>query len=329
MRMIRWARSDDGVNSNAELPPVRILLIDDDEDEFRLLRGAMRDMRSARYELEWIPIFEDALERMRRNSHDLYLVDYNLGGRSGVELIRAARSAGCDRPLIMLTGQGSQTVDEAALDAGATDFVEKGRGSTTVLERAMRYVLSQSASADALRRSLRQVSGLEALGRLLAERGPTPEALEEVVRLIDEEFGLGRSTVYLLDEGIFHLAAARGYQYPAWTIDAASGRLGTLIRSGRSQVVGNLSVDPGARTANDPMELCVPLVADGICLGMLNVAVPDNGETNDQLWQPMRVLGDRLAVALALNRAIGGRSFLVPVSQPGQEHQVPPAPRGD
>jgi DNA-binding response OmpR family regulator len=316
MKMIRWARGDDSATPDSDTPAARVLLIDDDEDEYKLLRSAMRDMRSGRYDLDWTPIFEDAVERMRRNSHDLYIVDYNLGGRSGVEVIRQARALGCERPAIMMTGQGSQTIDEAALEAGATDFVEKGRGSAAVLERAMRYVLSQAATADALRRSLRQVSGLEALGRLLTEQGPTPEALDQVVRLIDEEFGMPRSSLFLIEDGVLYLVAYRGYEMPARAIDANSGRLATLIRSGRSQIVGNISIDPAARTVDDPMELCVPLVAEGTCFGLLNVAVPAQAETNDSFSQPMRVLADRLAVALALNRAIGSRSFLRPVSQP-------------
>jgi len=207
MKMFRGARGDNNSAADPDAPVVRVLLVDDDEDEFTLLRSAMRDMRAARYELEWTPIYEDAVERMRRHTHDLYVVDYNLGGRSGIELIRQARALGCERPAIMLTGQGSQTVDQAALDAGATDFVEKGRGSAAVLERTMRYVLSQAATADALRRSLRQVSGLEALGRLLAEQGPTPEALDQVVRLIDEEFGLPKSSLFLIEDGVLYLAA--------------------------------------------------------------------------------------------------------------------------
>jgi len=313
---------------NPDRTRARVLLIDDDEDEYRMLRSSVRDMRTAVYEIEWMPAFEGALERMQRNSHDLYLVDFNLGGRSGIELIDRARASGCEKPAIMLTGQGSSTVDHAALEAGATDFVEKGRGSFHVLERAMRYALSQAAAADELRRSLRQVSGLESLGRLLAERGPTPEALDEVVRLIDEAFGLPRSTLFLIEGGILYLAASRGYEAPARAIDPASGRLATLIRAGRAQIVGNLSIDPAARSVGDPMELCVPLIAEATCLGILNVALPDDGSTSETLYGPMRVLGDRLAVALALNRAIGGRSLVAPVSQLELERQSQPSSAG-
>ena len=316
MKLARWSRGEAAVVADVSTAAVRLLLVDDDEDEFRLLRAALRDTRDARYEVDWVPTYEMGLARASDSRYDVYLVDYRLGRSSGVDLIRAARAAGCDRPMIMLTGQGSDTVDQAALEAGATDFVEKGRSLGAVLQRTLRYALSQAAVTDALRRSLRQVSGIEALGRLLSDRGPTPDALDEVVRLIDDEFGLPRSTLFLMEDGILRLAAARGYSAPANTIDPRSGRLVTIVTAGRAQVVPNLSVDPSARSANDPLELCVPLLAEGECLGILNVALPDQSELSQEVSGPIRVVADRLAVALALNRAIRGRSFVAPVAPP-------------
>jgi CheY-like chemotaxis protein len=330
MRLARWTRSENGnepastvgthapAKGDATDGVVSVLHIDDDEDEFRLLRAAVRDIRGARYEVEWVSTYDRGLAAMTSNRHDVYLVDYNLAGRSGVELIRAARAAGCDRPMIMLTGQGSDAVDQAALDAGATDFVEKGRAAAGVLQRTLRYALSQAAITDALRRSLRQVSGLEALGRLLSEQGPTPDALDEVVRLIDEDFGLPRSTLFLMEDGLLQLAASRGYAAPVATVDPRSGRLVPMVTAGRAQIVPNLSIDPSDRSPDDPPELCVPLLAEGECLGILNVALPQQNGQSQELTGPIRVIADRLAVALALNRAIRGRSFIAPVTQPGR-----------
>lgn len=62
------------------------------------------------------------------------------------------------------------------------------------------------------------------------------------------------------------------------------------------------------RTADDPMELCLPLIAEGRCLGILNVAF-DEEVSGQDLQRGLYVIADRLAVGIALNRAVRGRSF--------------------
>jgi CheY-like chemotaxis protein len=315
LKLFGLTRSDDRPGAlNVDVARVRLLLIDDDEDEFRLLRSTLGAIRTASYELDWVPSYGAGLERMRSNAYDAYLVDYRLGATSGVELIREARASGCDRPLIMLTGQGAATVDNAALEAGATDFVEKGRSAGPMLERTLRYALSQAEMTGALKRSLRQVSGLEALSRLLSERGPVPDALDEVVRLLDEDFGFERASLYLMERGVLELAAARGYAAPVATIDPRSGRLAPIIQTGRAQTLPNLTVDPMYRSGGDPLELCVPLLAEGECVGILNVAVPEGETLSEDMARPVRMVADRLGVALVLNRAIRGRSYIEPTS---------------
>ncbi len=308
MRLFRSRTAGDAPGWRED-DPVRLLLIDDDEDEYRLLSGTLRDIQTTRYELDWAPDFASGIQRVRNGGYDAYLVDYRLGGQSGVDLVRAAREHGCEAAMIMLTGESSKTVDMAAMEAGATDFLEKGKASGQHLERSLRYAISNSEMTAALRRALRQVTGLEMLGRLLSEHGPTPETLEESMRLLDEDFGIQRASLYLMDEGQLVLAAVRGYANPARAIDPRSGKLGWMIETGRPQLTANLSVDPASRSESDPMEFCLPLLAEGECLGILNVAFPAAQPTED-IERGVRVVADRLGVALALNRAIRGRSFV-------------------
>ena len=234
---------------------------------------------------------------------------------NGVDLVREARAEGCEAPLIMLTGESSRTVDMEAMDAGATDFLQKGKTPPQLLERTIRYAITHTATTQALRRTLRQVSGMEAFGRLLSEKGPVPEVFDEVIRLLAEDFGVARGSVYVMDGDVLRLAAVHGYTRPTERLDPSGGRLARVIAAGRAQTLPNLSIDPEDRSADDPMELCIPLMAEGSCLGVLNVAWLE--DSTDQVVQGgLRVVADRLAVGLALNRAIRGRSYLA--------HPVPP-----
>ncbi len=72
--------------------PIRILLIDDDEDDYVVTRRMLGQMEDGRLALEWSATTDAALEQMERYHYDLYLLDYQLGKDSGLR--RAAGSAG-------------------------------------------------------------------------------------------------------------------------------------------------------------------------------------------------------------------------------------------
>jgi diguanylate cyclase (GGDEF)-like protein/PAS domain S-box-containing protein len=132
---------------------VRVLLVEDDEDDFVLTRDLLADCRRTRFELDWVSSFDEACEAITRNAHDLYLVDYRLGEHDGLELLRHARDARLTAPMILLTGQGDGDVDLAAMKEGAADYLIKGRIDAPLLERSIRYALEQNRTLHALRES--------------------------------------------------------------------------------------------------------------------------------------------------------------------------------
>ncbi len=132
---------------------IRVLLIEDDEDDYVLTRDLLADSRRTRFSLDWVSSFDDALSAIGEGQHDVYLVDYRLGEHDGLEVLREARAAGCLRPIIVLTGQGDGEVDIAAMKAGAADYLVKGQIDSQILERSIRYSLEQSRTLEALRES--------------------------------------------------------------------------------------------------------------------------------------------------------------------------------
>lgn len=130
---------------------LRILLIDDDEDEYILTNTLLADrsyistdIQQVSFKLDWVSTYEAALESFQKGEHDVYLVDYHLGEQNGVELMQKAILTGCKAPIIILTGQGNYQVDMAAMQAGAADYLVKGQIDPQLLERSIRYAVERT-----------------------------------------------------------------------------------------------------------------------------------------------------------------------------------------
>jgi diguanylate cyclase (GGDEF)-like protein/PAS domain S-box-containing protein len=136
-----------------ETRPLRVLLVEDDEDDFVLTRSLLTESRRIRFELDWASCYEEAIAKIASNHYDLYLLDYRLGEHDGLQILREAKSLGCKRPIILLTGQRDSEIDVAAMEAGAADYLIKGEVDAQLLERSIRYALAQSRTLDALRES--------------------------------------------------------------------------------------------------------------------------------------------------------------------------------
>jgi diguanylate cyclase (GGDEF)-like protein len=127
---------------------VRVLLVDKEEQDCVLTRQLLSQAGGRGFVLEWIPGYEGALETMRRNAHDVYLLDYRLGERTGLELLREAIYDGCKAPMIMLTPQADLSIDTEAIKAGAADSLVKDQINGTLLERSIRYAIERKRADE-------------------------------------------------------------------------------------------------------------------------------------------------------------------------------------
>ena len=123
------------------MEPVIALLVEDDEDDYVLTRSLLNEIDPDRFVLEWLRSFDEAAERIPRGGFDVCLIDYRLGARDGLELLRLAREQDCKAPLILLTGQGDQEIDLAAMRSGAADYLIKGQITPSLLDRSIRYAI--------------------------------------------------------------------------------------------------------------------------------------------------------------------------------------------
>lgn len=147
---------------------LRVLVVDDDEEDFLILRDLLADYPQGRFQLDWVGTLAEGVEALRANEHDVFLVDYHLGPDNGMDLVRMAvaeRSA--HRPVIMLTGQGNPDVDREALAAGASDYLVKGHIDAEKLARSLRYAAERA-------RQIAQIEDGKQRYRQLFELNPFP-----------------------------------------------------------------------------------------------------------------------------------------------------------
>ena len=136
---------------------IKILVVDDDEDDFVLVRDLILETAHGVFEVDWVSTYEEGLQEIEACRHHVYLLDYRLGAGNGLELLREAGALGCKSPLILLTGQGDRDVDMAAMAAGAADFLDKTELRGTLLERSIRYALDRKQAEEALKAMQQEV----------------------------------------------------------------------------------------------------------------------------------------------------------------------------
>jgi len=150
--------------SLADPAGTRILLVDDDEEDFMLTRDLLDQCRGIRAELEWVSDSSTGLDLIRSGRHDIYLLDYLIDGRTGLDLLTDLQNEERIGPIIILTGRGDHDIDMAAMDRGACDYLTKDRLDSESLERSIRYAITQTRTlrelrntADALRETNREL----------------------------------------------------------------------------------------------------------------------------------------------------------------------------
>src|ERR1044072_2311294 len=132
---------------------LRILLVEDDQDDYVITRDLLASQDRLRFVIDWCADYDDALEKIRAQRHDVYLIDYHLGAHTGLELVRNAFSSRPRAPVLILTGQGSHEIDPEGTRLGLTDFLDKGELPSQALERSIRYAVSHHRALNELSQS--------------------------------------------------------------------------------------------------------------------------------------------------------------------------------
>ena len=140
----------------AENIPIRVLIIDDDEEDFFITSQYIKKIRGKEFVIDWCFRYKEAYDAILEARYDIYFIDYYLGPKTGLDLMKEALQANCEQPLILLTGMGNQKIDLEAMQAGAFDYLIKLELNTEKLERCIRYSLERAGTLKTLRSNERK-----------------------------------------------------------------------------------------------------------------------------------------------------------------------------
>jgi signal transduction histidine kinase len=279
--------------------PIRVLLVDDDRDDFILTRDILQDIPGRHYTLDWTSGYAESLEAICRGDHDVYLIDYRLGERDGLSLWREALDRNCTGPMILLTGVGEMELDLAAMQAGAAGYLEKAHLEPVRLERSIRYACQKKRDEAELEQKVAERT--RELEQEIAVRRRAEEALRLADRRKDEFLA---TLAHELRNPLVPIRNALGIlQLPGGTTKTQQSALEVLNRQIAVMVRLINDLLEMARIARGKLQLdCEPLSLSDVLQAALEVSQPLLDRANVTLTTRIpndlpALVGDRIRLA--------------------------------
>ena len=120
---------------------IRVLLIEDDEDDYFLTADYLSQCKEPRFDITWVTNSAEAVAAFRCKLFDICLLDYILGAENALDVLSVIKSKGINIPVVILTGQSDTKVDEMVMRAGAADYLTKSEIESPRFMRTMRYAM--------------------------------------------------------------------------------------------------------------------------------------------------------------------------------------------
>lgn len=148
---------------------IKILLVDDDEEDFFITDECLLEIYPGRVALDWVKSYQAGLDHALEHSYDVCLIDHRLGQHSGLDLIGAIAEQRPELLTIMLTGTQNPELDRQALNLGAMDFVNKDEMTPRFMERVIRHARQRKSKELQLRWARKKAERAQlAMKKLLA-----------------------------------------------------------------------------------------------------------------------------------------------------------------
>ncbi len=127
-----------------DIETIRVLLIEDEPGDARLVQFALRSFRNACFDVAWVQTLASAVSRIGAERFDIVLLDLTLPDSTGIDTLEHIRHTQNPPPIIVLTGQSDTEFGLSTLKAGAADYLVKGDFGYDGLARTIFYTLHRA-----------------------------------------------------------------------------------------------------------------------------------------------------------------------------------------
>lgn len=128
--------------------PIRVLLIEDNPGDARLLREILGEVTSAEFELTHVEKLSDGVAALGEGNFDVILSDLSLPDSQGIRTFERIHAEAPEVPVVVLTGLDDATLAVRAVKEGAQDYLVKGEVTGDVLERSLRYAIERQRTTQ-------------------------------------------------------------------------------------------------------------------------------------------------------------------------------------
>src|SRR5438067_10488308 len=122
---------------------MRVLLVEDNPGDARLLREAVAEVDSSAVEWTTAERLATALAQLEQEPFDVILLDLSLPDAQGFETFSRALQRAPEVPIVVLTGLDDEEMAVKTVQAGAQDYLVKGHINGHLVVRAMRYAIER------------------------------------------------------------------------------------------------------------------------------------------------------------------------------------------
>jgi PAS domain S-box-containing protein len=289
----------------------------DDEPDFAELAADMLEREDDRFAVETVTSPSKGLDRLSADDFDCIISDYDMPGQNGIEFLETVRDEHPDLPFILYTGKGSEEIAGDAISAGASDYLQKGRGTdqyellaNRIQNTVEQYRTSQRAAAldrvrslasninQALVRADSRSEGETTVCEIISESDPYLFAwigeVDSETDRIEPRAWAGVEEGYLDDISVTADDTATG-----------QGPGGTAVRERRIAVSQNIQEDPDfEQWREDALNrgyraiAAVPLEYEGTLFGVLGVYAARPNAFDEDERELLVELGDDIAHAI-------------------------------
>ncbi len=285
---------------------LRILLIEDNPADARLIREMLAEVRDAPFDVECAGRLSEGLKRLGSGRIDLVLSDLSLPDARGLDTFVKLFAHAPSVPIIVLTGVEDETLATRAVREGAQDYLVKGQVDSNLLVRGIRYAIERKRAEAQVQRSYQTQTVLNELLRMSLERTSLDEMLE---RIIDHMVSIpwlaleSKGAIFMVEDGSGALVM-KAQQGLAKELRSACARVpfGRCL-CGRAALSAEIVFADCVDERHDERyegiiphgHYCVPIISAGKVLGVINLYLKEGHRRDAKDEEFLRAIADVLA----------------------------------